>query len=460
MSNVKAHQLPDIIKSGIKEESCFARSYGVQQISERSLSQKASSGSYLTPSELHRLKQRTQYKMMMSALNDLINILPDIPRVNQTKQTVLTECTRYIQYLLAVAWGLADDCCKPQQETIQYLTWDSASLSKEVLTFLHSRRPLENAPAKIDEEKKGFVEVNMHGTSHSQTQAGVGDRKRLFQGLSPSSSDTEEYLKKQVKAKRHKKEVLYKRSESQDRFGAQEILAMPPIIQTQVKSKDKLLPCLASVNNISEIDSPPFFVVSPDNCQSNSKEPPKDTFEYPQMFSPGSSLWNGQICPLIQDVVMLIPDDMHTLQPDQPSPYNSPQSLCKSDGCFKPILEKNIVTNPVADHDYGAFTPIKATPKKNVSYFRKKDLCKANAAYDSRVTLPPCDAVLHSGLSGSIVREPAYFGKPANFHAREASVHPQEARDGQYEMSPVKSVTNHLPFSPRLFLNFPLKKEK
>nr|XP_039264337.1 uncharacterized protein LOC120340141 isoform X3 [Styela clava] len=77
--------------------------------------------------EMHRCKQRKQYKLMLLSLEDLMKILPsatdnDKPR---TKQTLLSEANQYIHYLQLCIHQLGKETGYCDNKILEVLHWDS-----------------------------------------------------------------------------------------------------------------------------------------------------------------------------------------------------------------------------------------------------------------------------------------------------------------------------------------------
>ncbi|XP_077972416.1 uncharacterized protein LOC120340141 isoform X2 [Styela clava] len=81
----------------------------------------------MSTEEMHRCKQRKQYKLMLLSLEDLMKILPsatdkDKPR---TKQTLLSEANQYIHYLQLCIHQLGKETGYCDSKILEVLHWDS-----------------------------------------------------------------------------------------------------------------------------------------------------------------------------------------------------------------------------------------------------------------------------------------------------------------------------------------------
>lgn len=132
-----------------------------------------------TPLETHRLKQREQYKTMLTSLETLTKILPYISTESRmrTKQMILTECARYIQYLQILIWKYSMELKHSESDVFPILLYDGQYLSDSVLTmldFIHPLSPESWRTVKhscgVRSKKKRKAKTSNHGSDGSKVK--------------------------------------------------------------------------------------------------------------------------------------------------------------------------------------------------------------------------------------------------------------------------------------------------
>jgi len=129
-----------------------------------------------TPLETHRLKQREQYKTMLSSLETLTSVLPDIPTDSRmkTKQMILTQCSRYIQYLQVLIWKYSNELRKPESLSLPFLMFDGQNLTDHVIEMLGNYKPItqeglqvvqQSKSSKLKKRRKNRAHVDRYHTS-------------------------------------------------------------------------------------------------------------------------------------------------------------------------------------------------------------------------------------------------------------------------------------------------------
>lgn len=120
-------------------------------------------------SDFFKLKEKKLYHSVNSSIQHLFALLPSNKsksRKYQSKAVVVTECTRYVQYLLIVAWNLANECCFHQEDILRWLSLEDHCVSEEVLHLLDCFKPLHNSlQSKINSETKNQLDSGVFQTT-------------------------------------------------------------------------------------------------------------------------------------------------------------------------------------------------------------------------------------------------------------------------------------------------------